>query len=153
MQQLPATDVDAPELLLDDQLCFALYSATHAISRRYKPHLDQLGITYPQFLCLLVLWENDRLTVRAIGDRLQLDSGTLTPLLKRLEAAGLVERAKDAHDGRLVRILLTPDGRNLRDRARRIPPAIGCATGRTNEQIARLTEDLLRLRRALCTAA
>ncbi len=110
-------------LLLDNQLCFALYSASLAMTKLYKPLLDDLGLTYPQYLALLVLWEQDGVTVSELGERLSLDSGTLTPLLKRLEAAGLVSRLRDAADERRVLIRLTAAGRQLKTRARRIP---GC---------------------------
>ncbi|MDP3923283.1 MAG: MarR family transcriptional regulator, partial [Hydrogenophaga sp.] len=110
-------------LRLDNQLCFALYSASLAMTKLYKPLLDELGITYPQYLVLLVLWERDGLTVSELGERLSLDSGTLTPLLKRLEAAGLLSRLRDATDERRVLIRLTADGRKLKTRAQRIP---GC---------------------------
>jgi DNA-binding MarR family transcriptional regulator len=136
-------------LRLDDQICFALYAATHAFSRRYKPHLDQLGVTYPQYLCLLVLWEKDGLTVKAIGERLLLDSGTLTPLLKRLETAGLVARKRDRVDERQVRIQLTEAGRALHDRALPIRGLMACASGRPPDELAALKDDLFRLRDAL----
>ena len=107
-------------LRLDHQLCFALYSASLAMTKLYKPLLDELGLTYPQYLALLVLWEQDGVAVSELGERLSLDSGTLTPLLKRLEAAGLVSRLRDAADERRVLIRLTADGRRLKSRAQRI---------------------------------
>ncbi len=110
-------------LLLDNQLCFALYSASLAMTKLYKPLLDDLGLTYPQYLALLVLWERDGVTVSELGERLSLDSGTLTPLLKRMEAAGLVARLRDQADERRVLIRLTAAGRRLKSRAQRIP---GC---------------------------
>ena len=110
-------------LLLDNQLCFALYSASLAMTKLYKPLLDELGLTYPQYLALLVLWEQDGVTVSELGERLSLDSGTLTPLLKRMEAAGLVSRLRDTADERRVLIRLTTDGRKLKSRAQRVP---GC---------------------------
>src|SRR3954463_1874064 len=96
-----------PALLLDNQLCFALYSASLAMTKLYKPLLDELGLTYPQYLVMLVLWEGDGRTVSELGERLSLDSGTLTPLLKRLEAAQLVSRIRDTEDERRVHIMLT----------------------------------------------
>ncbi len=108
-------------LALSDQLCFPLYAAARAMQQRYRPLLDQLGLTYPQYLVMLVLWEGDGLSVSDIGDRLFLDSGTLTPLLKRLDAAGLVTRARTQQDGRIVTIHLTDAGRALRDRAEAVP--------------------------------
>ena len=120
-------------LLLDNQLCFALYSASLAMTKLYKPLLAALGLTYPQYLALLVLWERDGLTVSELGERLSLDSGTLTPLLKRLEAAGLVSRLRDAADERRVLIRLTAEGRALRTRARHVP---GCVLQSTRCDVA-----------------
>ena len=119
----PTAALSAQALRLDNQLCFALYSASLAMTKLYKPLLDALGLTYPQYLALLVLWEQDGVAVSELGERLSLDSGTLTPLLKRLEAAGLVSRLRDAADERRVLIRLTADGRRLKARAARIP---GC---------------------------
>jgi MarR family transcriptional regulator, organic hydroperoxide resistance regulator len=119
---LPNTEPDQA-LRLDNQLCFALYSASLAMTKLYKPLLDELGITYPQYLVLLVLWENDGLTVSELGERLYLDSGTLTPLLKRMESADLLTRLRDTQDERRVLIRLSAAGRKLKARARRIP---GC---------------------------
>lgn len=113
-------------LRLDDQLCFALYAASHAVGRAYQPLLAPLGLTYLQYVTLLVLWEQEGLTVKQVGERLQLDSATLTPLLKRMEAAGLVTRARDADDQRVVRIGLTARGRALEADARPIPEALLC---------------------------
>src|ERR1700754_1768640 len=97
-------------LLLGNQLCFAVYSTAHAFHRFYKPLLDRLGLTYPQYLVMLVLWEQDGISVKEIGERLFLDSGTLTPLLKRLEAAGFVKRSRSSEDERQVLIALTAQG-------------------------------------------
>jgi MarR family transcriptional regulator, organic hydroperoxide resistance regulator len=119
----PTAALSAQALRLDNQLCFALYSASLAMTKLYKPLLEELGLTYPQYLALLVLWEKDGVAVSELGERLSLDSGTLTPLLKRLEAAGLVSRLRDAADERRVLIRLTADGRQLKARAARIP---GC---------------------------
>ncbi len=116
-------------LRLDQQLCFALYAATRAVTRAYAPLLEPLGLTYPQYLVMLVLWEHDRLPVHELGDRLALDSGTLTPLCKRLEQQGLVARARDDVDQRVVRIGLTPAGRALRGKARKLPAALACRAG------------------------
>ncbi len=104
-------------LSLENQLCFSLYAAAHAIKKAYRPLLEALGLTYPQYLVLIVLWTTDGLKVSDIGRRLSLDSGTLTPILKRLEVAGLVKRTRRAHDEREVEIGLTPEGRVLRERA------------------------------------
>src|SRR5215217_6124353 len=111
-------------LLLGNQLCFAVYSTAHAFNRFYKPLLDRLGLTYPQYLAMLVLWEQDGLSVSELGERLYLDSGTLTPLLKRLEAAGLIARIRAVEDERRVHITLTAAGRKLKSRAQKIPGCI-----------------------------
>ena len=111
-------------LLLGNQICFAVYSTAHAFNRVYKPLLDSLGLTYPQYLVMMVLWERDGVPVRDIGEKLFLDSGTLTPLLKRLEAAELVKRTRSTEDERQVLIALTPKGRALREQARAVPQAI-----------------------------
>jgi len=116
-------------LQLDDQLCFALYSASRAMTRAYAPLLEPLGLTYPQYLVLLVLWERDGPSVTQLGERMALDSGTLTPLLKRLEHQGLVERHRSEDDERVVRIRLTPSGRALRARARKIPIQLAACAG------------------------
>ena len=117
------------DLALDDQLCFALYAATHAITRAYRPLLNELGITYPQYLVLLVLWEQDTVPVGEIARRLQLDAAALTPLVKRLEALGLVSRQRDARDERIVRISLSPSGRALRGRAAEVRREVSARTG------------------------
>ena len=135
-----------PDLALDEFLCFAVYSLGHAFNRAYKPLLEALGLTYPQYVAMVVLWERDDRTVSELGDKLHLDSGTLTPLLKRLEAAGLVQRARDAEDERQVRIRLTRAGHVLKEKARAIPEAILCATGRSSTELRGLKADLLRLR-------
>jgi DNA-binding MarR family transcriptional regulator len=137
----PATDW----LALDRQLCFALYSASHAMTRAYQPLLAPLGLTYPQYLVMLVLWQQDGLTVSQLGERLALDSGTLTPLLKRLEAAGHVRRLRDAEDERRVRLQLTPTGRALRAQAEPIPPALAAASGCGLDEIVSLTRRLAEL--------
>jgi DNA-binding MarR family transcriptional regulator len=111
-------------LLLDDQLCFALYAASRAVTQRYRPLLDEVGITFPQYLVMLVLWEQGTTTVKGLATALQLDSGTLSPLLKRLEAAGFVERHRRSDDERSVEIALTKAGTELRDRVSEIPQLI-----------------------------
>src|SRR5580698_1903142 len=103
-------------LRLDNQVCFAIYSTAHAFNRIYKPLLDRLGLTYPQYLVMLVLWERDDVAVKEIGERLFLDSGTLTPLLKRLEAADLIKRTRSTEDERQVLIALTAKGRALQEK-------------------------------------
>lgn len=115
-------------LRLDNQLCFALYSTSLAMSKTYQPPLAKLGLTYPQYLAMLVLWETDGLMVSAIGERLFLDSGTLTPLLKRLEASGLIARQRDLHDERRVHVKLTAAGRALKLKAAKIPACVASQT-------------------------
>ena len=133
-------------LALDNQFCFALYSASLAMTKTYKPLLEALGLTYPQYLVMLVLWEQDGLPVRRIGELLFLDSGTLTPLLKRLEAAGLVARARDPEDERVVRISLTREGRALQKKARDVPYEILCASGRKPADLIELRARLAEVR-------
>jgi len=134
---------------LDHQLCFALYSASLAMTKLYKPLLAPLGLTYPQYLVLLVLWEGDGVTVSQLGERLALDSGTLTPLLKRLEAQALVQRLRDAGDERRVLLRLTAAGRALKARASTVPPAVAKASGCELGELAALTARLQGLRRQL----
>ena len=110
------TRLPAPSVLLEDQLCFALYAASRALTARYRPQLDAIGLTYPQYLVMMLLWEEDNQTVGQLGTRLNLDSGTLSPLLKRLTAAGLVTRHRRVEDERSVSIALTEQGRSLRER-------------------------------------
>jgi MarR family transcriptional regulator, organic hydroperoxide resistance regulator len=117
----------APSVVLEDQLCFALYAATRALTARYRPLLDAIGLTYPQYLVMMLLWETDHQTVGQLGTRLSLDSGTLSPLLKRLTAAGLVTRNRRAEDERSVAISLTDAGRALRERAESVSGAMICA--------------------------
>ena len=140
-------------LLLGNQLCFAVYSTAHAFNRLYKPLLDAVGLTYPQYLAMVVLWEQDDLAVKEIGALLHLDSGTLTPLLKRLEAAGLITRRRSAIDERQVRIGLTDQGRALRDKAKAIPADVFSACGRSLEDLIALKGQLLSLRDGLNEAA
>ncbi len=121
---------EAPSsLALDQQICFALYRASRAVIRAYGPLLEPLGITYPQYLVLLVLWEGDARLVKEIGECLSLDSATLTPLLKRLEEKGLISRQRSDADERKVYIRLTAQGKKLRDSVRGVPQAIACAVG------------------------
>lgn len=136
-------------LALDHQLCFALYSSSLAMTKLYKPLLEPLGLTYPQYLVMLVLWEQGGLTVSHLGERLFLDSGTLTPLLKRLQTAGLLERQRDAEDERRVRVHLTLAGRSLRQQAAAIPEHITCAVACDLAEISRLTQELKALRERL----
>lgn len=142
----PATD---PALLLDNQLCFALYSASLAMTKLYKPLLDPLGLTYPQYLVLLCLWESDGPTVSELGARLQLDSGTLTPLLKRMEAAGWLVRERSAEDERRVHVHLTPAGRALKARAAAVPGCVLEAAQCSLGEILELTRRVHELRHRL----
>ncbi|AVP56213.1 MarR family winged helix-turn-helix transcriptional regulator [Pulveribacter suum] len=133
-------------LRLDHQVCFALYSASLAMTKLYTPLLDALGLTYPQYVALLALWERDGLTVSELGERLFLDSGTLTPLLKRLQAAGLVARQRDPQDERRVRITLTPQGQALRQRAEGIPRCVMERSQCDVSELQALTRQLTTLR-------
>jgi DNA-binding MarR family transcriptional regulator len=134
---------------LDSQVCFAVYSTLHAINKVYAPLLENLGLTYPQYLVMLVLWETDDVTVKALGERLWLDSGTLTPLLKRLEALGRIRRSRDPNDERHVRIALTDTGRALRALAKDVPRLVARAMGRPSEDLKALRKELRRVRTAL----
>ncbi|MEE3622568.1 MarR family winged helix-turn-helix transcriptional regulator [Nitrospirillum sp. BR 11752] len=149
---VPADDADNP-LALDRQLCFALYQATNRITRAYRPLLEALGLTYPQYLALMVLWQGappgSSMTVGDLGARLDLNSGTLTPLLKRLEAAGLVARRRDPEDERRVRVELTPAGWALRDKALAIPGAMFCRFPMPLDEVTDLRDRLHRLAAAL----
>ncbi len=136
----------AEMLKLDRQLCFALYSSSLAMTKLYKPLLDPLGLTYPQYLAMLVLWEGDSIGVSDLGQRLLLDSGTLTPLMKRLEASGWVRRERDSADERRVLLHLTPAGRALKARAAKVPPQVACATACSFEELSSLTARLKALR-------
>jgi DNA-binding MarR family transcriptional regulator len=140
------------QLALDRQFCFALYSASHAMTKTYKPMLDKLGLTYPQYLVMLVLWEQDAILVKDIGARLFLDSGTLTPLLKRLEANGLLSRNRDRLDERQVRIELTGKGRDLRRAAEAIPEQVLCASGQELAALGSMQKELSRVRDELFKA-
>jgi DNA-binding MarR family transcriptional regulator len=135
---------DQGSLLLQDQLCFALYAASRSVTARYRPLLDELELTYPQYLVMLVLWEQQSASVRELGTALQLESSTLSPLLKRLEAAGLIRRQRRADDERSVTVSLTEAGARLQEKARAVPLAIGEAMGLTPEQDA-TAKQLLRL--------
>jgi len=143
----------AKSLRLEDQLCFSIYAAGHAFTRFYKPLLEPLGLTYPQYLVLLTLWEVDGLPVKSIGDRLGLDSGTLTPLLRRMEEAGLLTRLRDTADERLVRIHLTPRARRLEAKAATFPQQIGAAASCSATELNALRKLVFRLRDDLDAAA
>jgi len=143
----------AKSLKLEDQLCFSIYAAQHAFNRFYKPLLGPLGLTYPQYLVLLTLWEQDGLPVHAIGERLGLDSGTLTPLLKRMQESELVTRQRDTVDERMVRIHLTARGRRLEAKAAGFPQRIGAAASCSAGELKALRDLIFRLRDDLDAAS
>ncbi|HRJ61003.1 MAG TPA: MarR family transcriptional regulator [Azospirillaceae bacterium] len=143
---------DAP-LRLSNQACFALYAAGLAMNRVYRPLLETMGLTYPQYLALLLLWEQDDRTLKDLGEQLGLDSGTLTPLLKRMEGQGLITRARDPDDERLLRVRLTAQGAALQEQARCLPATILETCGWTPERLARLRGELNALRDALNQSA
>ncbi|MCK2157153.1 MarR family transcriptional regulator [Exiguobacterium sp. 17-1] len=132
-------------LLLEEQLCFPFYAISREITKRYRPLLEPLGLTYPQYLVMLVLWEQDQQSLKAVGERLHLDSGTLTPLLKKLEASGLVERVKNPTDERHIQITLTADGHALRNEAEQIPLALKDLLGVSEEDLELVKQTLNRL--------
>ncbi|MEP0236296.1 MarR family transcriptional regulator [Roseibium sp.] len=149
-------EVEIPEpadLLLEQFLCFSLYSANHAMTRVYKPHLQELGLTYPQYLAMVVLWQKDKNLVGALGDRLQLESNTMTPLLKRLEAMDLLTRTRDKKDERQVRIALTRKGRALKKKTGNLTACILAATGMSVEEVIDLQGKIMLLRDNLLRAA
>jgi DNA-binding MarR family transcriptional regulator len=135
-------------LRLDNQLCFALYGASRSVVQLYQPLLEPLGVTYPQYLALLVLWEEDGASVRRLGERLMLDSGTLTPLVTRLTTAGLVQRRRSPTDARVVGVWLTAAGKRLQLQAKSIPHALICKMGLSVKGLTRLRRDLARLLQA-----
>jgi DNA-binding MarR family transcriptional regulator len=139
---VPMTDIPSPSVALDDQLCFALYAASRAVTARYRPMLDELGVTYPQYLVLMLLWEEDGQTVGQLGARLALDSGTLSPLLKRLTAAGLVTRHRRADDERSVSIRLTEAGHSLEAPACSISAEMIDALAMSTAEFAQLKQQL-----------
>ncbi|WP_322112145.1 MarR family winged helix-turn-helix transcriptional regulator [Arboricoccus pini] len=141
------------EIALEEMLCFSLYTAAHAMNRVYKPLLEKLGLTYPQYLVMRALWASEGQTVKALGQTLFLDSGTLTPLLKRLEAAGLVRRMRNPADERELRLELTEAGRALQDSARPVPARVAQAAGCGSTELARLTREIRDLRARLDTFA
>lgn len=140
-------------MLLSDQVCFALYAASRALTSLYRPVLDELGLTYPQYLVLLVLWERGSVPVRELGAALHLDYGTLTPLLKRLEAHGIVRRERSASDERSVLITLTEQGTALQDRARSVPALAGNATAMERAELDQLLALLRKLTANVTVAA
>ena len=143
-------------LALDNQICFALYAANRAVTARYRPLLEELGLTYPQYLVMLVMWEADREGLRPrvgdLGARLRLDSGTLTPLLKRLEQRELLQRARLAEDERVVRLRLTDAGRAMRAKAANVPSRLMCGLDIEPERLLSLRQELRSLLEVLETA-
>lgn len=136
-------------LRLDQQICFALYGAAHAFTRAYKPLLDPIGLTYPQYLVMMALWEKQTSTVKALGEMLGLDSGTLSPLLKRLEQAGLITRKRGTVDERQVLVAMTPKGADLKKEGIKIMAAIGASTGCGLEELAQLRDRVNALKDSL----
>ena len=137
---------------LESQFCFALYSAAHAVMRSYRTLLEPLGLTYPQYLVMLVMWEESAQTVGGLADRMLLDSSTLTPLLKRLEALGLIVRRRNPDNERQLVVSLTDSGRALQEKARAIPAAILCASGRDLPGLLHLRDELTEIRRSFAAA-
>ena len=140
-------------LLLDNQLCYALYAAAHRMTKSYRPMLERMGLTYQQYLVLLVLWENDGITVSEIGRRLRLDSGTLTPVLKRLESSGLLNRSRRQSDEREVEIALTDQGRSLRSEAVAVRQSVMCQLNMSEPEIQAMRADLNALIENLSTTS
>jgi MarR family transcriptional regulator, organic hydroperoxide resistance regulator len=149
MARKPAADWP---LQLDNQICFAVYSTAHAFNRVYKPLLDRLGLTYPQYLVMLVLWERDDVPLKDIGERLFLDSGTLTPLLKRMETADLIKRTRSTTDERQVLIALTPKGQVLKEKARAVPEGILASSACSLGELSRIKNEIVALRDRLNAA-
>lgn len=133
---------DFQNLYLNNQLCFALYSATHAVTRGYREHLSEIGLTYPQYLVMLVLWQHQNQHVKELADKLDLDSSTLTPILKRLENAGLITRARDNKNERTVVVSLTARGSEIQAQTSRIQQQVSCETGLTELEYIELREKL-----------
>ncbi|MGV0877769.1 MarR family transcriptional regulator [Martelella sp. FLE1502] len=146
-------DAREPLLNLDNQLCFAVYATEHAFQRAYKPLLAELGLTYPQYLAMMVLWEGRPVTVNELGRRLGLDSGTLSPLLKRLETAGYIMRKRGREDERRVEVALTEKGRTARGKARNVAASIALKTGCSLDQAQSLLSELNALRKRLLAPA
>ena len=153
-QGAPTTPAGAPSLAgvspaellrLDNQLCFPLYACSKEVVRSYQPLLGPLGLTYTQYLCMMVLWEEQVTSVRSLGERLYLDSGTLTPVLKKLEDRGYVTRERSVADARVLEVSLTPEGRALRDRAASVPPEMACHVHLSPEEAVELKRLLVKV--------
>lgn len=153
MPSKTATSAPNPAQMLDNQLCFSLYSASLAMTKLYKPLLEALELTYPQYLVMLVLWEADGPSVSALGERLCLDSGTLTPLLKRMEAAGWLVRQRSVEDERRVHVWLSAPGRQLQARAAHIPGCVLAQSGLQLHELIALNQQIKHLRGAMQTPA
>ncbi len=132
-------------LLLSNQVCFLFYQIDREITSLYRPFLDSLGLTYPQYLVMLVLWEEDNITVGHLGERLALDTGTISPLVKRMEKAGLLTRSRDGHDERVVRIMLTEKGIALKETAASVPEALASCLELSYEEYLKLKKDMTAL--------
>jgi DNA-binding MarR family transcriptional regulator len=141
----PSSTAKDPMLKLENQLCFPFYAVSRQLTKVYQPHLQALGLTYPQYLVLLLLWEHEQLTVKELGDKLLLDSGTLTPLLKRMEQKQWLSRHRDPRDERSVIISLLPTGRALEEQARAIPPQLMAKMGLTLDQLTAMRTQLTQL--------
>jgi DNA-binding MarR family transcriptional regulator len=145
METLPTLAAQDPMLKLENQLCFPFYAVSRQLTKVYQPYLQALGLTYPQYLVFLLLWEHEQLTVKELGDRLLLDSGTLTPLLKRMEQRQWLSRRRDPRDERSVIISLLPTGRALEAQARDIPVQLLAKTGLSLDELAALRTQLTQL--------
>jgi len=129
-------------LKIENQLCFTLYRTSRAITQTYRPFLEEVGLTYPQYLVMLVLWREDGVTLKSVGEQLMLDSGTLTPMIKKMESQGLLRRKRSLSDEREIRISLTPEGKSLKLKAARVPEKMGCIISLTEEKRLRIQQDL-----------
>jgi DNA-binding MarR family transcriptional regulator len=145
METLPTLAAKDPMLKLENQLCFPFYAVSRQLTKVYQPYLQALGLTYPQYLVFLLLWEHEQLTVKELGDKLLLDSGTLTPLLKRMEQRQWLSRRRDPRDERSVIIGLLPTGRALEEQARDIPVQLMAKTGLSLDELAALRTQLTQL--------
>ena len=138
-------DTNSQNLNLEDHLCFSLYACSRAILRLYRPYLDELQLTYPQYLVLVTLWEKPQRTIKELGEILNLDTGTLTPLLKRMEAAGLLERRRDTVDERVMNIHISEAGQALQEKASCVPQSLFDATGMSKKELDEINETIMRL--------
>ncbi|GGA49726.1 MarR family winged helix-turn-helix transcriptional regulator [Psychrobacillus lasiicapitis] len=138
-------DTNSQNLKLEDHFCFSLYACSRAILRLYRPYLDELQLTYPQYLVLVTLWEKPQRTIKELGEILNLDTGTLTPLLKRMEAAGLIERRRDTVDERVMNIHITQAGQLLQEKASCVPQSLFDATGMSKKELDEINETIMRL--------